>query len=191
MRRKSRCPVWELQAPASTALVGRILPTPKSSVKGLSTTGQSFCRRGKTVYMCVCSVEADSACQAPLSFEFSRQEYWSGLPFPSPTVSHGLRIIVIGLHSASKLLCKEKSIFYEGQKYVLWKTDVSNVEKITMWNDSLLSLQLPLSPKSECFQLGFISRCWRMYVSGHVNLFIFKIFIFGCAESLLLLAGFL
>ena len=23
-------------------------------------------------------------CQAPLSVEFSRQEYWSGLPFPSP-----------------------------------------------------------------------------------------------------------
>ena len=26
------------------------------------------------------------ACQAPLSMEFSRQEYWSGLPFPSPEV---------------------------------------------------------------------------------------------------------
>ena len=24
------------------------------------------------------------ACQAPLSMEFSRREYWSGLPFPSP-----------------------------------------------------------------------------------------------------------
>ena len=24
------------------------------------------------------------ACQAPLSMELSRQEYWSGLPFPSP-----------------------------------------------------------------------------------------------------------
>ena len=24
------------------------------------------------------------ACQAPLYLEFSRQEYWSGLPFPSP-----------------------------------------------------------------------------------------------------------
>ena len=24
------------------------------------------------------------ACQAPLSMEFSRQEYWSRLPFPSP-----------------------------------------------------------------------------------------------------------
>ena len=26
----------------------------------------------------------DVARQAPLSMEFSRQEYWSGLPFPSP-----------------------------------------------------------------------------------------------------------
>ena len=26
------------------------------------------------------------ACQAPLSMGFSRQEYWSGLPFPSPQV---------------------------------------------------------------------------------------------------------
>ena len=43
--------------------------------------------------MCVClahSVVSDSvthwtiACQAPLSMGFSRQEYWSGLPFPSP-----------------------------------------------------------------------------------------------------------
>ena len=24
------------------------------------------------------------ACQAPLFMEFSRQEYWNGLPFPSP-----------------------------------------------------------------------------------------------------------
>ena len=24
------------------------------------------------------------ACQAPLSMKFSRPEYWSGLPFPSP-----------------------------------------------------------------------------------------------------------
>jgi len=37
-----------------------------------------------------CSVMSDSvtlptaAYQAPLSVGFSRQEYWSGLPFPSP-----------------------------------------------------------------------------------------------------------
>ena len=27
------------------------------------------------------------ACQAPLSMGFPRQEYWSGLPFPSPVYS--------------------------------------------------------------------------------------------------------
>ena len=26
----------------------------------------------------------DCSCHAPLSMEFFRQEYWSGLPFPSP-----------------------------------------------------------------------------------------------------------
>ena len=45
------------------------------------------------VCMCVwpCSVVSNSlvtpwtlACQAPLSMGFFRQEYWSGLPFPSP-----------------------------------------------------------------------------------------------------------
>ena len=44
------------------------------------------------ISMCVCvsrSVVSDSvcwtlACQAPLSMEFSMQDYWHGLPFPSP-----------------------------------------------------------------------------------------------------------
>ena len=33
--------------------------------------------------------------QAPLSVEFSRQEYWSGLPFPSPEVlpNSGIELI--------------------------------------------------------------------------------------------------
>ena len=31
-----------------------------------------------------CQVALVVACQAPLSVGFSRQEYWSGLPFPSP-----------------------------------------------------------------------------------------------------------
>ena len=32
------------------------------------------------------------ACQAPLSMGFSRQEYWSGLPFPSPMSAYSLQI---------------------------------------------------------------------------------------------------
>ena len=31
------------------------------------------------------------ACQAPLSVRFSRQEYWSGLPFPSPGNLPGIK----------------------------------------------------------------------------------------------------
>ena len=39
--------------------------------------------------MCVlivqlCVIPRMVACQAPLSMEFSRQEYWDGLPFPTP-----------------------------------------------------------------------------------------------------------
>ena len=42
------------------------------------------------MHVCACLVVSDSAtlwtvaCQSPLSMEFSRQEYWSGLPFPTP-----------------------------------------------------------------------------------------------------------
>ena len=39
-----------------------------------------------------------SACQTPLSMHFSRQEYWSGLPFPSP-ISSFLRNLHTVLHS--------------------------------------------------------------------------------------------
>ena len=50
-----------------------------------------FCIRSIVVYQCyVTSVMSDSATtwtvarQVLLSMGFSRQEYWSGLPFPSP-----------------------------------------------------------------------------------------------------------
>ena len=32
----------------------------------------------------LCSLWTVACCQAPLSMGFSRQEYWSGLPFPFP-----------------------------------------------------------------------------------------------------------
>ena len=44
----------------------------------------------KSVCVCVCGLSCawlfaipwTVACQVPLSIEFSRQEYWSGFPFP-------------------------------------------------------------------------------------------------------------
>ena len=57
-----------------------------------------------SMYVCVCvcvsrSVMSDSAIpwtvahQAPLPMGFSRQEYWSGLPFPSPSQHDGVNSI--------------------------------------------------------------------------------------------------
>ena len=43
--------------------------------------------------------------QAPLSMEFSRQEYWSGLPFPSPCI-YCVLFICLSLWQCRKLLFK-------------------------------------------------------------------------------------
>ena len=64
--------------------------------------GGTFSLRFKRIYsgtmeycVCVsCSVVSNSAtpwtaaCQAPLSMEFSKQEYWRGLPCPSPAMEY-------------------------------------------------------------------------------------------------------
>ena len=39
----------------------------------------------------LCATPQMAAHQAPLSTGFSRQEYWSGLPFPSPLLSISYR----------------------------------------------------------------------------------------------------
>ena len=50
----------------------------------------------KPVCVCVCAQSCPTLCdpvdyiahQVPLSMGLHRQEYWSGLPFPSPNHSH-------------------------------------------------------------------------------------------------------
>ena len=69
---------------------GLVLAPPALEVQSLN---HWTAREVPFVCACVCehSVVTDSfafpwiiACQTPLSMEFSRQEYWSGLPFPAP-----------------------------------------------------------------------------------------------------------
>ena len=50
------------------------------------------CMHAESLQLCptLCS-PMDSSPQAPLSTGFSRQEYWSGLPFPSPKLLPGLK----------------------------------------------------------------------------------------------------
>ena len=64
---------------------------------GVNTYNGTLLSQKRIIYaqcVCVCSVTSvvsdsfvtlwTTACQAPLSMEFSRQEYWSGLPCPPP-----------------------------------------------------------------------------------------------------------
>ena len=75
--------------------------------------------------MCVLchSVMSDSAtpctvaCQAPLSIEFSRQEYWSGLPFPTPGESSQPR----DQTHISCISCIDRQILYHcARVYILY-----------------------------------------------------------------------
>ena len=43
--------------------------------------------------------------QAPLSMEFSKQEYWSGLPLPSPINFTNFSINCVLLHKINILKC--------------------------------------------------------------------------------------
>ena len=43
-----------------------------------------FCARSVSQLSLTLCDYMDYVCQAPLSMEFSRQEYWTGLPFPTP-----------------------------------------------------------------------------------------------------------
>ena len=46
---------------------------------------QAFmCMHAKSLQLCLTVTLWTVTHQAPLSMAFSRQEYWSGLPFPSP-----------------------------------------------------------------------------------------------------------
>ena len=56
--------------------------------------------------------------QAPLSMEFSRQEYWSGLPFPSPSPTI---LKLVFLDSAFTLLLQSIYCFPELGKSCFWQ----------------------------------------------------------------------
>ena len=63
------------------------------------------------------------ACQAPLSMGFSRQEYWSGLPFPSPgALPHlGIKPGLLHCQVGSLALAPTR----EPHKYVLIRNQIN------------------------------------------------------------------
>ena len=53
-------------------------------IKAFIYTFTSFKYHNLLTHVQLFAIPWTAACQAPLSMEFFRQEYWSGLPFPSP-----------------------------------------------------------------------------------------------------------
>ena len=60
-------------------------------------------------FSCVwcCATPGTAGCQAPLSMRFSRQEYWSGLPFPPPG-----DLSDPGIELTSLVSCTGKQVLY-------------------------------------------------------------------------------
>ena len=67
-------------------LEGRMLGKCSRKFDQRSTRGShpiQSCESVSRSVVSLCDLMDYTACQAPLSMGFSRQEYWSGLPFPS------------------------------------------------------------------------------------------------------------
>ena len=62
------------------------LPEALPPLTDQSSSGYSACLLLLSRFSCVrlCATPQTATHQAPSSLGFSRQEYWSGLPFPSP-----------------------------------------------------------------------------------------------------------
>ena len=97
------------------------------------------------------------ASQAPLSMGFSRQEYWSGLPFPSPVIKYEMsevgevkslshvRLFVAPWTAAYQA---PPSMGFSRQRVLEWGAIAFSVGSPGLWQ----FLQLPLCSVTESFE---------------------------------------
>ena len=81
------CTHWTTHLPYLQALAITIVSPPSMtwfSIKWNHVTFVLWLCRCVLSHVCLFVTPWTVACQAPLPMEFSRQEYWSGLPFPCP-----------------------------------------------------------------------------------------------------------
>ena len=101
-----------------------------------------------------------AACPAPPSMEFSRQEYWSGLPFPSPgdLPNPGIKPRSPALQADS--LPTELS----GKRYLISRTGRYGQKFLFCW----IALFSVLCVKESRFfgELCFVYTFWHFWVSG-------------------------
>ena len=123
-----------------------------------------------------CSVMSDSfatpwtiACQAPLSVEFSSQEYWSGLPFHSPFKE----MIKVKWGHKYRALIQWTWCLYQRKRHQKWthKCVPLSAER-TQWEGGHLQASRELSPETELAAPW----SWTALASGIVgNKFLFEL----------------
>ena len=97
----------------------------------------------------LCATPSTAAHQAPLSLGFSRQEHWSGLPFPSPLAQPSHQQILLIL--SSNLIPNASTAFYLHYHHQIQVTIIgpldwglpkplahSDIEKISFWAHTLI-----------------------------------------------------
>ena len=83
---KTSTPSWETRACQPKMLLGSKPAVDIISLDYIRNNPASVLYVSHSVMSDSFATPWTAACQAPLSMEFSRQESWSGLPFPSPSV---------------------------------------------------------------------------------------------------------
>ena len=71
--------------------------------RNLGAAAAAAAAAAKSFQPCPTLYDPIAAHQAPLSLGFSRQEYWSGLPFPASTLVHILFILETRKLSSEKM----------------------------------------------------------------------------------------
>ena len=89
--------------------------------------------------------------KAPLSVELSRQEYWSGLPFPAPgdLPDPGIKPTSPALEADSLPQCQQKSLLIGKCTLKLWKEMQTLVSENAVTDSWLLSLCFCLEVNSQ------------------------------------------
>ena len=99
--------------------------------------------------------------QAPLSMGFSRQEYWSMLPFPSPgdLPDPGLNPCLLRLLRCSQILyCWA---IRETKEITGLFPDQSNLQKLKKWGMNMVSFYLQQLKQTKCDPIAFSSSLHR------------------------------